>query len=63
MPSQHDLGGRRPASDYGGAPSPSDIEVECDDCGTTTTADEMNSWDTTTDLETYETTVLCGDCQ
>ena len=63
MPSEHDLRGTGwSASDFGGAPSPSEIEIDCDGCGTTTTADEMGGWHTEQGLETYEVTTLCPEC-
>lgn len=63
MPSEHSLSSTGlNGSDFGGAPSPSEIEVECDECGKITTADETDGWDSTTHTDTYETTVLCEDC-
>lgn len=63
MPSEHTLNGTGwNASDFGGAPSPSEVEVECDDCETVTTSDEMDDWHTTADFEAGETTTLCPDC-
>lgn len=64
MPSEHTLRGTGwNASDFGGAPSPSEITVECDSCDNTTQADDMDGWSVNTDLETYETTTHCPSCR
>lgn len=63
MPSEYSLRGTGwNASDWGGAPSPSEVTVSCDNCDEETTADDMEGWDATVDWETYERTTLCPDC-
>lgn len=63
MPSEYALRGTAwNASDFGGAPPPSEFTYECHECDAETAGDEMDGWDTTTCTETYETTILCPEC-
>lgn len=63
MPSEWSLSGTGwNMGDFGGYPSDSEIEIECDECLEVTTADSMEGWNTETDTDTYETTVFCPEC-